>query len=55
LRRRKAASGFGIPALEWPDIDAFLRNSGISLSPWELEIVEALDDVFLSVKNERKS
>jgi hypothetical protein len=54
LRRRKAASGFGIPALEWPDIDAFLRHSGVSLSPWEIAVVEAIDDAFISVRNERK-
>lgn len=50
IRRRKAGNGFGPSPVEWPDIDAFVRNAGIVLAPWELEIIETLDDVFLSAK-----
>lgn len=46
LRRRKS-SGFGPGPIEWPDIDAFLRLSGVSLAPWEIEVIEEIDDVFL--------
>lgn len=48
LRRRKG-SGFGPGPIEWPDIDAFLRLSGFALAPWEIEVIEEIDDVFLSV------
>nr|DAH82774.1 MAG TPA: INTERFERON-BETA, HELICAL CYTOKINE, IMMUNE SYSTEM [Caudoviricetes sp.] len=34
--------------IEWPDIDAFVRNSGISLCAWEIEVIEDLDDLFLA-------
>lgn len=33
--------------IEWPDIDAFIRRSGVWLSPWEIELIEDLDDLFL--------
>ncbi len=32
----------------WTDIDAFTRNSKISLDAWELEMVEMLDDLWLA-------
>lgn len=51
LRRRKSQNGFGVPAIEWPDIDAFVRNSRITLTPWEIEIVEELDDLYLASKS----
>lgn len=47
IRSRKGASGFGIGPLEWPDIDAFNRLSGARLAPWEVEILEAVDDLYL--------
>lgn len=47
LRRRKGGNGFGVSPLEWPDIDAFNRLSRISLLPWEVAMLERLDDIYL--------
>jgi len=47
LRRRKGGSGFGISPLEWPDIDAFSRLSGLRLLPWEVAMLEKLDDAYI--------
>lgn len=46
LRRRKSTGFNGFDKIEWPDIDAFLRRSGVRLLPWEVEIVEDIDDIF---------
>lgn len=54
LRRRKGATGFGIPPLEWPDIDAFARMTRQYISPWEIGIIEALDDLYLAEKAKSK-
>lgn len=53
LRRRKASAGFGVAPVEWPDIDAFCRHAQLHLTPWELEIIEALDDRYLMEMNRR--
>ena len=45
LRARVNASGFGVGRITWPDIDAFCRHSRLSLAPWEVEILERLDDL----------
>lgn len=47
MRRRKGG-GFGLSPIEWPDIDACLRHLRITLSPWEIETIEDLDDLFLT-------
>lgn len=47
IRRRKGSNGFGPVPIEWPDIDAFIRVSGTSVRPWEVRIVEAIDDAYL--------
>lgn len=47
LRRRKGG-GMGPSPIEWPDIDAFLRLSGVALVPWEIEVIEDLDDAFMA-------
>lgn len=49
LRRRVAGSGFGPAAITWVDIDACCRLLRVRLAPWEVEIIEALDDTYLSV------
>lgn len=48
LRRRKAAGFNGPEPIGWQDIDAFARRSGLRLAPWETEILEVLDDIYLS-------
>lgn len=50
MRGRKTMGFAGPAPLEWPDIDAFLRCSGLRLAPWELEIVELLDDRYLQAQ-----
>ncbi|WP_422366414.1 phage tail assembly chaperone [Pelagibius sp.] len=45
LRKRKGAGMTGPAPIEWPDIDAFCRLTGQRLAPWEVRIIEALDDV----------
>lgn len=48
MRRRKAAGFNGPNPLEWPDVDAFVRCSAVDLRPWEIELIERIDDLFLS-------
>ena len=52
LRRRKGG-GFGPAPIEWPDIDAFIRRTGLDLRPWEIEIIEGVDDLFLASFSQR--
>ena len=52
LRRRSAVGFSGPQPIGWQDIDAFVRRSGVWLRPFEIEWIEALDDIFL--RPERK-
>jgi hypothetical protein len=45
LARRRGSNGFGPNPISWVEIDAFLRHTRIDLAPWEIEIIEALDDL----------
>jgi hypothetical protein len=46
--RRRMAGGFAGPnPIGWQDIDAFVRQSGLRLAPWELNLIEAIDDLYL--------
>lgn len=48
LRRRISAGFAGPNPVGWQDLDAFVRQTGFPLAPWEVEIVEAIDDAFLN-------
>jgi len=37
--------------LRWADIDAFARITKTALQPWEIEVIEMLDDVFLDASS----
>lgn len=52
LRRHQGSSGFGPLPIGWPEIDAFIRNSKFALAPWEIEVIEDLDDLFLKAQAE---
>lgn len=34
--------------MTWTDIDAFTRRAGVRLAPWEIRIIERLDDLYLT-------
>jgi hypothetical protein len=48
MRRRKAGGFNGPNPIEWPDIDAFMRNTRTRLDPHDIEMIEQLDDLFLA-------
>lgn len=48
IRRRRGGNGFSASPIEWGDIDAFMRLSGVRLAPWEVEVIEDLDDAWLA-------
>jgi hypothetical protein len=39
-------SGFSIEPIAWSDLDAFIRLTGVRLAPWEIQLIEMLDDLF---------
>jgi hypothetical protein len=53
LRRRCPVSE-GPSPWTWEALDAFLRLTGIELSPWEIELLEMLDDAWIRVVSDDK-
>jgi hypothetical protein len=53
LRRRKGSNGFALSPIEWSDIDAFIRLSSTRLAPWEIAVIEDLDDIFIAAQAKR--
>lgn len=46
--RRRCGSGFSGPQpVGWTEIYAFAQLSGIVLAPWEIDLIEAVDDLYL--------
>ncbi len=54
LSARRGSNGFSAVPISWSDIDAFLRHSGISLAPFEIRIIEDLDDLFRAEQSKPK-
>jgi hypothetical protein len=52
LSNRRSSNGFGPAPIGWSDIDAFCRLSQTKLQPWEIEIIEDLDRLWLAPKSE---
>ncbi|PWE57665.1 hypothetical protein DEM27_00175 [Metarhizobium album] len=51
LRSRKSTDGMGnAQPIEWSDFDAFNRLSGLRLQPWEIELLETLDNIYLRAR-----
>jgi hypothetical protein len=48
LSTRRGSNGFGGLPIGWSDIDAFCRLSQTKLHPWEIEIIEDLDALYLA-------
>lgn len=48
MRRRKGGSGFGPSPLGWADFAGFATMTSISLSTWEVETLELVDDAYMA-------
>jgi hypothetical protein len=48
LSARRGGTGFSISPISWAEIEAFTRLTGVSLAPWEVRLIEELDDMFRS-------
>lgn len=45
LANRRGSNGFSQNPISWPEIDAFVRNAKVLLAPWEIEVIEEIDDI----------
>jgi hypothetical protein len=54
MRRRKGAGEAGPHPIEFPDIQAFETLTRNRLAPWEVELIEALDDAYLGAVAEHQ-
>ncbi len=50
LSAHRASGGFGPGPITWPDLDAFCRMTRTRLVPWEVEMIEDLDGLWLAEK-----
>lgn len=48
LARRRSSSGFGVNPISWGDIDAFCRFNSSTFTPWEIQLIEDLDEIYLA-------
>lgn len=48
LAARRGAGGFGAAPIGWVDLAAFQSLTGFRLSPWEVTVIEALDNLHLA-------
>ena len=55
LSARRGGNGFGLSPLGWSEIAAFMRVTGTLLAPWEIEIVELLDGIYLRAMGDRET
>lgn len=46
LSSRRTGSGFGINPIAYADIEAFARLAGKRFAPFEIELIEDLDNLF---------
>ena len=41
-------SAMGVSPISWPDLHAFTATTGFRLAPWEIEMIEQIDDLWLA-------
>ena len=50
----RRGGGFGAAPITWADIDGFSRLTHCTLTPWEVEVIEELDGVFLANESKKQ-
>lgn len=49
IRRRRSTVG-GIVPIDFSEFDAFQRSTRTALTPWEIGVLELLDDLYLAAR-----
>jgi hypothetical protein len=47
---RRGGGGMGPSPLTWSDFQGFMATTGLELTAWEIETIEALDDAYMGVQ-----
>lgn len=55
IRRRKGGSGFGPSPIDGGDVESYERRFRFRFTPWEHEMIDALDDAYMMAASERGS
>lgn len=53
LSRKRSGGGFGANPLAWSEVESWARLCRIELLPWEVDVLMALDEVWLEVQHGR--
>lgn len=56
ISKGRASYGYGAAPLTWGDLDAWMRITGVNLSPAEADILLSMDNAYISAmakKNEK--
>jgi hypothetical protein len=48
LHKCRGSSGFSVARITFVDIDAWQRTRRIRLNPWEIDLIQQVDDLWLS-------
>jgi hypothetical protein len=48
----RRGGGYGLAPLFFQEIDAWARRTRLDPTPWEIEQLEKLDDLYLKISNE---
>ena len=51
----RVCTGMGLSPLAWRDIEAWARLRHVTLRPWELDLLMALDATWMAVAGERNA
>lgn len=55
LRGRKGGGLSGPEPFSWSELEALVRLTGWRLSPWEIRLVEMLDNLYLAADREHNA
>lgn len=53
LDARRGSNGFGPAPISFADIAAFVAITGLPLTAWEIETIEAVDDAYMEAQAEK--
>lgn len=55
LNKRRGSNGFGYNPISWYEMDAFVRLSSMKFAPWEISLLEDIDELWLAEQNKERT
>lgn len=50
MSTRRTSNGWGFNAISWPELESYQRQTGVTFTPWEVDVLTGVERAFMNAQ-----